>query len=233
MKQISKRFDEAWALRNITLQLKTGEIVALVGPNGAGKSTLIRLISGVMRPTGGTGKLYGYDIIENRSEIKSITGLLPEETALFEKLSVWEYIEFIGALYGIDEEVIAERFHLLSYDLGLPSLRDRLIETLSKGQKQKVALIAALIHNPKVLLLDEPMANLDVIAQIKVKEIIRQYKKDEKLIIIATHLLENVVELCDTIAIISEGEIRFIGAVKDFIGDSETPEMAYLQFFQR
>lgn len=232
MVNVSKQFGETWALKNVTLRLKSGEIIALVGPNGAGKSTLIRLISGVMRPTNGKGRLYDYDLKANRSNVKAITGLLPEETALFEKLSVWEYIEFIGALYGVQDNLILERFTKFSKELSIYGLRDRLIETLSKGQKQKVALIAALIHDPKVLLLDEPMANLDVVAQIKVKEIIRQYKKDEKLIIIATHLLENVVELCDSIAIINEGEIRFIGNVNDFIGDSPSPEEAYLRFFK-
>lgn len=233
LQQVSKKFDNTWALQDITLKFNTGDIVALVGPNGAGKSTLIRLISGVMRPTSGSGILYGHDLIHERALVKAITGLLPEETALYEKLSVWEYIEFIAALYGVEDDAIAKRFTSLTKELGIEHLKDRLIETLSKGQKQKVALIAALVHEPKVLLLDEPMANLDVVAQIKVKEIIKRYKREEKLIIIATHLLENVVELCDTIAIIDDGKIEFIGNVEEFIGEAATPEEAYIRFFKR
>ena len=230
-KGISKKFGDTYALRDVTLELPSGHIVGLIGPNGAGKSTLLRLISGVMRPSTGFGRIYGHDLIEERNEVKKITGLLPEETALYEKLSVQEYIEFIGALYEVNPITIERKLRFLSKELGMEKFQGRLIETLSKGQKQKIALIASLIHDPKVLLLDEPMANLDVVAQIKVKEIIKQYKQEEKVIIIATHLLENVFELCDTISIISEGRILFTGTVSEFLGTEESMEKAYLSFF--
>lgn len=230
---LHKNFDQVNALNGVNLKIAQGKIVGLLGQNGAGKSTLVRLLSGVMRPNKGTAKLNGYDLINQTEMVKRITGLLPEEYALYEKLSIWEYIEFIATLYDLPPNILKERFTELTTKLDVYDLRQRLIETLSKGQKQKVAIIAALIHEPDILFLDEPLANLDIKAQRTVRDIIASYKTKNRIILIATHLLANVQQSCDDIIIIDKGVIKFTGSIKDFKAGNEDLEDAYLSFISR
>ena len=224
-----KIFQDITALNGLNIELNQGTIVGLLGPNGAGKSTLIRLLSGVMKPTSGNASLYGFDLLKDTNEVKRITGLLPEEYALYEKLSVFEYLQFISALYDVPSEVFEKRVFDYANRLEVNDLIDRLIETLSKGQKQKVALMASLIHEPQVLFLDEPLANLDVKAQREVKQIILEYKRQNRIIVIATHLLDNVKHICDEILLITQGVIRFQGTIEEFQGNAINLEEAYLQ----
>lgn len=230
IQDLVKKFDSIYALDQITLRIPKGRIVGLLGQNGAGKTTLVRLLSGVMKPTAGSAKIDGYDLSNQLNDVKRITGLLPEEYALYEKLSIFEYIEFLGTLYNMDEERINKRFVKLATRLEIYQLKNRLIETLSKGQKQKVALIAALIQEPRVLFLDEPLANLDVAAQHVVRQIIREYKADNRTILIATHLLTNVELTCDYIVIIDAGKILFHGSISDFKQQADSLEEAYLNY---
>ncbi|MHA2502689.1 MAG: ABC transporter ATP-binding protein [Candidatus Kariarchaeaceae archaeon] len=225
-----KYFGEIKALDGIDLSIPEGHIVGLLGQNGAGKSTLVRLLSGVMKPTAGYAHVNGKHILSEVNEVKQITGLLPEEYALYEKLSIFEYIEFLGTLYDMNEEHIEIAFGKLAARLGLLPLRNRLIDTLSKGQKQKVAILAALVHEPLVLFLDEPLANLDVAAQIEVKQIIKEYKSQKRTIMIATHLLSNVEEVCDQIVIIDKGKILYSGELDSFKENHATLEQAYLSY---
>ena len=227
-----KRFDDIYALNGINLKLSKGSIIALLGQNGAGKSTLIRLLSGVMKPTSGTANIYNFDLLKNTTEVKRITGLLPEEYALYEKLTVTEYVSFIASLYDVEMDDFKNRYQYFLNILEVKDLKDRLIETLSKGQKQKIAIIAALIHEPKILFLDEPLANLDVKAQITVRNLIKQYKNENRLIIIATHLLDNVSSVCDQVVLIRDGKILFSDSVSNFQGEYGTMEEAYLRFVE-
>lgn len=227
-----KRFDNIFALNGITLNLPKGTIVALLGQNGAGKSTLIRLLSGVMKPTSGTAKIYKFDLITETNKVKRITGLLPEEYALYEKLTVTEYISFIASLYDVKDEDFEERYQYFLEILEIDELKNRLIETLSKGQKQKAAIIAALIHEPQVLFLDEPLANLDVKAQITVRNLIKKYKNENRIILLATHLLDNVASICDQVVLIRDGRILFSDTVTKFQGEYGSLEEAYLHFVE-
>ncbi len=231
VKNLSKSFGPIKALDGVNFSTPPGKIIALLGTTGAGKSTLIRLLTSIMVPTSGTAEVYSHDIREDPDSVKKITGLLPEESALYDKLSIIEYCEFIGALYDLPKKLIHEQFNYLAARLGIELLRDRLIETLSKGQKQKVSLIVAFLHSPSLLLLDEPMANLDVVAQLEVKKMLREYQSQERTILIATHLLENVKDLCETIVVIDKGRIKFVGSISDFRGDHENLEEAYLSYF--
>ncbi len=206
--------------------------MGLLGPNGAGKSTLVRLLSGVMLPDSGSVEMYGYNIDNNLMDIKRITGLLPEEYALYEKLTIREYVQFIASLYDISSDTFESRFNILVKKLNLHSMENRIIETLSKGQKQKVAIICSIIHEPKVVLFDEPMANLDVRAQQIVKNIIFEYKSQSRIIVIATHLLSNVENFCNYLLVIDKGKILYQGDLVSFIGDHNSLESAYLSFFK-
>ncbi|MCY3410886.1 MAG: ABC transporter ATP-binding protein [Candidatus Heimdallarchaeota archaeon] len=229
---LSKEFGEVKALQSINVSIPRGKIVGLLGPNGAGKSTLVRLLSAVMRPSSGTAKVYGYDLISESKQVKSITGLLPEEYALYEKLTIFEYVEFIGKLYNMDDQTIQQRFLEYSSKLQINDLQNRLIETLSKGQKQKVAIITALIQEPQVVFLDEPIANLDVASQKVVKQIILSYKSQNRIILIATHLLENVSTICDDLLLIDEGRILYSGSIETFQKSHLSLEEAYLEYLE-
>lgn len=230
---LSKEFGTIRALDDVNFSMPQGHIIALVGPNGAGKSTLIRLLTSIMSPTSGSAIIYGNDTVTQADEVKRKTGLLPEESALYDKLTVYEYCEFIGALYDMNKREIREKFDILARRLDIHTMEDRLIETLSKGQKQKVSLIVAFLHSPLLLLLDEPMANLDVISQIEVKKMLREYKSRDRSIVIATHLLENVKDLCEMIVVIDKGRIRFVGSLEKFTEGEISIEDAYLKYFGR
>lgn len=230
--ELSKYFHGIQALNKASVIIRKGSIIGLLGPNGAGKTTMIRLLTGIMKPSSGSAIIYGHDITTEQNAVKRITGLLPEDAALYNKLSIFEYIEFIAALYDIEHQDFVNRFMILLDRLDIRELKDRLIDTLSKGQKQKVALIAALIHEPKVLLLDEPMANLDVVAQRVVKKMIREYQTENRIILIATHLLSNIEDICDTIVVIDRGEIKYTGSMHEFAANAPSLEDAYLQFFK-
>ena len=227
-----KRFDNIYALNGIRLNLSKGSIVALLGQNGAGKSTLIRLLSGVMKPTSGTATIYNFDLLKNTNEVKRITGLLPEEYALYEKLTVTEYVSFIASLYDVNNDDFKNRFKYFQNILEIEGLENRLIGTLSKGQKQKVAIITALIHETHVLFLDEPLANLDVKAQITVRNLIKKYKSENRIILIATHLLDNVAAICDQVVLIKDGKILVSDTVNNFRGEYSNLEDAYLRFVE-
>lgn len=231
IQNLSKHFQDIKAIDNLEIEIAKGNIVGLLGPNGAGKTTLIRLLCGIMRPDTGCFLLYDFNSNSNLEDIKRLTGLLPEEAALYDKLSIKEYAEFIGSLYGLDRETIRIRFEKLSTRLEIYQLKDRLIETLSKGQKQKVSLIVALLHEPNVLLLDEPMANLDVVAQREVKKIIQEYKSQDRIIIIASHLLDNIKATCDEVIVINKGTILKKGPIQSIFNSDQQIEDQYLQLF--
>lgn len=226
---LRKEFGEVVALDSVSFEVPRGSIVGLLGPNGAGKSSLVRLLSGINRPTSGSAAIYGHDLENEKEQVKRITGLLPEEYALYDKLSVREYIFFIGSLYDLNTSQINERFIELAGRLDLIDIQYRLIETLSKGMKQKVAIIASIIHDPKVLFLDEPMANLDVHSQRIVHQIITEYQSASRVILIATHLLSSIENNCDIIAIINKGVINYVGPVGEFC-NGQSLENAYLKY---
>ena len=182
-----------------------------------------------MRPTSGEATIFGFDLTNQSSNVKRITGLLPEEYALYEKLTVREYTQFISSLYDLKQKQYEERFQLYSDKLEMTQLSDRLIETLSKGQKQKVAFITALIPEPLVLFLDEPLANLDIKAQIVVRDIIKEYKSQNRVIVIATHLIENIISICDDIILIDNGKVLFNGSLEEFHVENNSFEDAYLK----
>ncbi len=213
---ITKRFGNVTALENVSLSIKAGTILGIVGPNGAGKSTLVRIIAGVMSSTKGKINIAGFDSNKDRKKIKSITGILPESAGLYEKLTVNEFIQLIGGLYDLNRENIEKKLQYYIRLLRLDKLENRLIETLSKGQKQKVAFIAAIINDPVVLLLDEPTIALDPKAQRILAKIILEYQREDRTIIITSHLLESLEKYCTDFAVLQEGRFTFSGTAKEF-----------------
>lgn len=211
------------ALDELDLEIFEGETFGLLGPNGAGKTTTVRLLNCIIKPTSGTAIVKGFDINKNSMEVKRITGLLAESPGLYEKLSSQEFLEFMGALYDVPEEILPNRIVELLNIFGLYKRRNHLIEGYSQGMKQKLLIAAALIHDPPILFLDEPTSMLDPRAALIVKDLIKGLsEKAGTTIFICSHILPIVEELCDRIGIINDGKLIALGSVSEIISNTGT-----------
>ena len=214
---------EIKAVDELDLEVYEGETFGLLGPNGAGKTTTIRLLNCIIKPTSGTATVDGHDIIKEETEVKRVTGLLAESPGLYEKLSAYEFLEFMGALYDVSSDVLPERIDELLKLFGLHDRRDHLLEGYSRGMKQKILIASALIHDPPILFLDEPTSMLDPRAALMVKDLLKGLAdKAGKMIFICSHILPVVEELCDRIGIINQGKLIAVGAVDDIIAQTGT-----------
>jgi len=224
--RLSKYYGKGGAVKavdELNLEVYEGETFGLLGPNGAGKTTTVRLLNCIIKPTGGTATVNGYDIVKNENGVKRFTGLLAESPGLYEKLSAKEFLEFIGALYDVPSDVLRERIDDLLKLFALYDRRDDLLEGYSRGMKQKVLIAAALVHDPPILFLDEPTSSLDPRAALMVKDLIKKLADTAgKTIFICSHILPVVEELCDRIGIINQGRLVAVGTVKEIIAETKT-----------
>jgi len=215
--------NEIKAVDELDLEVFEGETFGLLGPNGAGKTTAVRLLNCIIKPTGGTATVNGYDILKEENNVKWVTGLLAESPGLYEKLSAQEFMEFMGALYDVPTDILPERIDDLLKLFGLYDRRDHLLEGYSRGMKQKVLIASALIHDPPILFLDEPTSGLDPRAAHMVKELIQELADSAgKTIFICSHILPIVEELCDRIGIINQGKLIALGTVEEIIAKTGT-----------
>jgi ABC-2 type transport system ATP-binding protein len=202
-KQLSKFYGkggEIKAVDTLDLEVYEGETFGLLGPNGAGKTTTVRLLNCIIKPTSGTATVNGYDILKQENEVKRVTGLLAESPGLYEKLSAFEFLEFMSALYDVPSTILTERVSDLLTLFGLYDRRDYLLEGYSRGMKQRVLIAAAMIHDPPILFFDEPTSMLDPRAALMVKDLIKQLADSAgKTIFICSHILPIVEELCNRI----------------------------------
>jgi len=211
------------AVNELDLEVYEGETFGLLGPNGAGKTTTVRLLNCIIKPTGGTATVNGHDILKEDTEVKRVTGLLAESPGLYEKLSAYEFLEFMGALYDVPNNILTERIDDLLKLFGLHDRRDYLLEGYSRGMKQKILIASALIHDPPILFLDEPTSMLDPRAALMVKDLIKKLAESAgKTIFICSHILPVVEELCDRIGIINQGKLIALGTVDEIISQTKT-----------
>lgn len=220
------------AVNNLSLTIKKGETFGLLGSNGAGKTTTVRMLNGILKPTSGTAFLNGYNVIKDTNQIKTITGLLAESPGIYEKLSAYEFLEFVGTLYKINPKTLHKRISNLLELLDLVSRKDHLIEGFSSGMKQKLLLAAALINDPPLLFFDEPTSSLDPRSAYMIKELIKNLAStDGKTIIICSHILPLVEELCDRIGIMHEGKLVAIGTIDEILvqAKAKTLEEAFIK----
>ena len=214
---------EIKAADELDLEVYEGETFGLLGPNGAGKTTTVRLLNCIIKPTSGSAVVKGYDILKNETEVKRVTGLLAESPGLYEKLSASEFLEFIGALYDVPDDILARRIDDLLKLFDLYERRDYLLEGYSRGMKQKILIASALIHDPPILFFDEPTSMLDPRAALMVKDLIKKLADTAgKTIFICSHILPIVEELCDRIGIINQGRLVAIGTVDEIITQTKT-----------
>ena len=214
---------EIKAVDELDLEVYEGETFGLLGPNGAGKTTTVRLLNCIIKPTAGTATINGHDILKDETKVKRVTGLLAESPGLYEKLSAHEFLEFIGALYDVPSNVLSERIDDLLKLFELYDRRDYLLESYSRGMKQKTLIAAALIHDPPILFLDEPTSTLDPRAALVVKDLIKKLADSAgRTIFICSHILPLVEELCDRIGIINQGKLIAVGTVDEIIAQTKT-----------
>ncbi len=204
---LTKCFSDFWALQGISLKVSPGEILALLGPNGAGKTTTIRILAAVLRPTSGRATVCGYDVLTDGPAVRSLVGVLTEFPGLYDRMSARSYLEFFGQLHRVPGPVLRRRVSELIDYFGLGEAVDRRLGTLSKGMRQKVALIRALIHDPKVLFLDEPTSAMDPAGARQVRDFIAGLRRSDRATIICTHNLAEAELLADRIAVIARGRI--------------------------
>lgn len=214
---------EIKAVDELDLEVYEGETFGLLGPNGAGKTTTVRLLNGIVKPTSGTASVNGLDIIKDEAEVKRITGLLAESPGLYEKLSAFEFLEFMGALYDLPGDILRERIDDLLKLFGLHDRRNHLLEGYSRGMKQKVLIAAALVHDPPILFFDEPTTMLDPRSALMVKDLIKGLADQAgKTIFVCSHILPIVEELCDRIGIINQGKLIALGTIDEIIAQTNT-----------
>ncbi|TXI94900.1 MAG: ABC transporter ATP-binding protein [Burkholderiaceae bacterium] len=211
---LRKVFDRP-AVDDLKLRIRRGEFYALLGPNGAGKSTTLRMIAGLLAPDAGTVEILGVDLARDPAGAKSKLAYLPDDPMLYNKLKPFEYLEFVAGLWGIEPEVAQERAtHLLEW-LDLLKHADELTEGFSRGMKQKLALAGALIHEPQLIILDEPLTGLDVAAGRQVKDLLLEHVKRGGTVILTTHILDVAERLAERIGIIQHGRLLVEGTLAE------------------
>lgn len=211
---LSKSFDVP-VLKNINLSINAGEIVGYIGPNGAGKSTTIKVLTGIIPDFEGTVTILGYDVRKQAIEVKKRIGYIPENAVLYETLTPLEYLHFIGQLYSIDKDLIDKKAKALLQLFDLTNQTNNRMTTFSKGMKQKVLLIAGLIHNPSLIFLDEPLSGLDANTVILVKEILVRLKQIGRTIFYSSHIMDVVEKISDRIIILNKGEVIANGTFQE------------------
>lgn len=212
---LSKQFHDFWAVDGVNLSVQAGQILALLGQNGAGKTTTVRMLTALLTPTRGSARVAGYDIVKNGRDVRASIGVLTEQHGLYTRMSANEYLEFFGQVYGLQpSQRILRRDQLLEY-FGLAEAAHRRIGEYSKGMRQKLALARAMMHDPGVLLLDEPTSAMDPESARLVRDEIARLKSSKRTLVLCSHNLTEVEALADQIAIIYRGKILKIGTLEE------------------
>jgi ABC-2 type transport system ATP-binding protein len=212
---LTKRYDGLLAVDNLSLEVRPGELFGFLGPNGAGKTTTIKIICGLLRATSGTVEIAGFDIQKDPLKAKARLGLVPDSPVLYKKLTGRELVRFVGELYSLDSESMERRIDDLLELLDMTGSADDLIETYSHGMKQKTSIMAALVHNPDVVVLDEPTSGLDPRSARVVKDVLRGLCSKGKAVFMSTHILEIAERVCDRVGIINQGRLVAVGSISD------------------
>ena len=228
--RLTKTFGDLTAVQDVSLEISRGDIFGFLGPNGSGKSTVIRMLCGLLQPTAGKARLDGLDVVTETEEIKKRIGYMSQRFSLYEDLTVQENLDFYGAIYGLRGPRLGERRRMVTELVGLEERLGQMVRTLSGGFKQRLALACALLHEPKILFLDEPTAGVDVELRQTLWAFIRRLNEAGHTIVLTTHYLEEAEQLCKHVAIINKGEIVEQGPMEAVIAkhhDAEAGKEGY------
>jgi len=225
VKELKKNFGKVIALDGASFSAKDGKITALLGPNGAGKSTCLRILSTIIKPSSGEATVSGFDVLKDSFEVRKQIGVLPHNSGIYSRLNATENIEYYGQLHGIQAEELKEKTESLLEQLQMKDFCLRPAEGYSQGQKIKVALARALIHDPLNILLDEPSSGLDIMATRALRDIINGLKDSGKCILFSSHIMQEVETLCEDIVIINKGVVKFNGTIDEFRNHSGSQDL--------
>lgn len=217
VKGLTKRYKNFTALDRFDLHVDRGELFGFVGPNGAGKTTTIKILSGLLKADEGTVMLEGRNILKDRAYIRENVGYMPDFSGIYDNMKVFEYMEFYASAYHIEGPEARERYYELLEMVGLARKANSFVDELSRGMKQRLSLARALIHDPKLLILDEPASGLDPQSRYHLKEVLKYLNRDGKTIIISSHILSELSEMCTDIGIIDSGRMILRGSLIDIL----------------
>ena len=232
---LSKSYDDLRrgqfvALAGISLDAQAGEIYGLLGPNGAGKTTALRILSTVLRPTGGGATVNHFDVVTEAAEVRRSIGFISCNTGLYDRMTAWETVEYFGRLNQLDRDVLRDRMERIFARLAMQDIRDVLGAKMSTGMRQKVSIARALVHDPPVLIFDEPTTGLDVLVARALLNTVAELREQGKCIIFSTHIMREAEKLCDRIAIMHRGSILAEGTLEQLRqvhGENDLEELFY------
>jgi ABC-2 type transport system ATP-binding protein len=214
-KNLSKRYGEFRALDDLTIHVDRGHILGFIGPNGAGKTTTIKILVGLSRPTSGSAFIAGVNCSENASRIKRLVGYMPDRFGSYDNMRVHEYLDFFGAIFGIARRDRRKRIADVMEITDTSYMQDKYVESLSHGMQQRVGIARTLLHDPEVLILDEPANGLDPKARIEMRQLLLRLSAEGKTLIVTSHILPELARICSTVAFITGGKLRAFGALED------------------
>ena len=229
---LSKRYGDLRAIEGVSFTAAKGQILGFLGPNGAGKTTTMRIITGFMPATSGTVRVEGFDVFDQSNEVRRRIGYLPENPPLYNDMSVAPYLRFVARLKGLGRREVGEALERVLATCGLDSVRDRLLGHLSKGYRQRVGLAQALIHDPPVLVLDEPTIGLDPRQIRDIRALVRTLG-GKRTIVLSTHILSEVMEVCDKVVIINDGRIALEDQLANMTRDGRKLEDIFIETISR
>lgn len=215
--KLTKQYGELTALDSVSLTLDGGQILGLIGPNGAGKTTAIKILVGLARPTSGSARIAGADCVRDARKIKRLVGYMPDRFGSYDNMRVREYLDFFGAAFGIRRKERRKRIETVLETTGASYMQDRFVESLSHGMQQKVGVARTLLHDPEVLILDEPASGLDPEARVEIRDLLLRLAEMGKTLIVTSHILPELSRICDLIAILTQGKLRAFGTLDDIM----------------
>lgn len=230
---VSKSYGDRKAVDALTLHIQEGEIFGFLGPNGAGKTTTIRLLTGILKPDQGEVAIDQHSLSQQRREVAQVIGVIPESRGLYNWMTATEYLSFFGHLYGLKEELLAERVEALLSQVGLLKRKHSVIGTFSLGMRQRLGLARALINSPKILFLDEPTLGLDPQGQEDIQKLLKKLNGEGVTIFLSSHLLNEVSDLCSRLGIINNGKLVAEGTIDELGKMTNLPGGTLTQIFLR
>jgi ABC-2 type transport system ATP-binding protein len=226
---LTKQYKDLIALDKLNLTIDRGDIYGFIGPNGAGKTTTIRILATLLRPTSGQAFVCGYSVNGQAKHIRRKIGYVPDEFGIYEDMTVTEYLEFFAALYEIGGKERQRVIHDVLELTDLAYKRDAQVDSLSRGMRQRLALARVLLHDPDVLLLDEPASGLDPRARIEIRELLKELRSMGKTILISSHILSELAELCNKVGIIERGQLLFSGPVEEILAKARSHDVVQVK----
>jgi ABC-2 type transport system ATP-binding protein len=214
---LTKKYGEFTALDSLNLTVHRGEVLGYIGPNGAGKTTTFRILCGLLDPTSGTATIADKDVTGNKDLIKQLVGFLPDNFGVYPTLRAWEYLDFFAAAYKIPKKERPERIERCLKIANAEEFRDKLMGALSRGMKQRVGIAKTLLHDPQVLILDEPAATIDPRARIEMRRLLRELADLGKAVLVSSHILPELADVCDTVGILTAGKLTACGPVQEIM----------------